>query len=178
MKSYSSDPTPHDPVDSSNRLTPEQEQLQYERARSEQLARENQNLRLDRSAQIAQHNVAVRRDENRRLAQQRANETTGFFWAIIVAILAVLGFGTFYFFGRTETDTVNPAPQQQELPDINVEAPDVEIPDVNVPNPPAVEAPDVNIEVPNPVQGTAEPAPAPASPDGATTSEPAEGTAQ
>ncbi|WP_346292359.1 PLD nuclease N-terminal domain-containing protein [Sphaerothrix gracilis] len=178
MKPQSPEDAPYNTPERSVPLTPEQEQLQYERARSEQLARENQNLRSDRSAQIAQHNVAMRREENQRIAQQRANETSGFFWAIIIAILAVLGFGTFYFFGRTSTETAEPTtPQPQELPDINVEAPNIEVPDVNV-SPPPVETPEVNIEVPNPIEGAAETAPAEGSAEGGAPAESAEGTTE
>lgn len=78
---------------------------------------------------------------------------SGLVFGLIVAMLAVLIGGAFYFLSgdrgnnvvpvavpQTETETTN----EIKLPDVNVEMPDVNVPDVNVP--------DVNITNQTPAQ--------------------------
>ncbi|MEM8545886.1 MAG: hypothetical protein AAGF66_18060, partial [Cyanobacteria bacterium P01_H01_bin.119] len=115
-----------------------QEELNHQKQQFEQerLMRENETLRSER---LARQNEAV---NNRRLArenealrsnyraQQSANNTSGFFIALLVILLGLLGFGLFYFLGRSD-GTVEQAPQTEQ-PDTNIELPEVNVPDVNI----------------------------------------------
>ena len=105
----------------------------------EQYTRES--LRNDR---LMRENEALR---NRQIYRDNASASSGFLIGILIAAIAALGFGAFYFFGRTETQEAAP---QNTVPEINVDVPSP--PHVQVPN---VEAPDVNIQLPEAPTGDA-----------------------
>lgn len=123
------------------------------------LARENEALRYQQ---------AVERD---RISSRHQAETgRNFLLGILILGLAALGFGIFYYVGRTETEEQPvlqtpvevPAEPEAESPDINIELPDnppdVQLPEVNVPE---VNVPDVNVQVPEPAGEAEGTAPAP-----------------
>jgi hypothetical protein len=106
------------------------EQYTQESLRNDRLMRENEALR------------------NRQIYRDNTDASSGFLLGVLIAAIAALGFGAFYFFGRTETQEA--APQQNTVPEINVDVPSP--PPVQAPN---VEAPDVNIQLPEVPAGDA-----------------------
>lgn len=128
-----------------------------ESLRNQHLARENDSLRYGR---------AVERD--RLASRYQADTGRNFLLGILIIGLAALGFGIFYYAGRSETveqptlpnPVEVPVPEQPEAetPDINIQVPsnppDVQLPEINVP--------DVDVQVPDATGGAESTAPAPA----------------
>ncbi|MGP1385236.1 MAG: hypothetical protein ACTS2F_16855 [Thainema sp.] len=124
------------------------------------LARENAALR-DRHA--------VERD--RIVSRHQADTGRNFLLGVLIIGIAALGFGIFYYAGRSETEeqpalqTPIEVPEQPEAetPDINIELPD-NPPDVQLPE---ISVPDVDVQVPDATGGAENPAPAPTENSGA-----------
>lgn len=119
------------------------------------LARENDSLRYRQS---------VERD--RIASRYQADTGRNFLLGVLIIGLAALGFGIFYYVGRSETvdqptlpnPVEVPVPEQPEAetPDINIDLPDnppeVQLPEINVP--------DVDVQVPEATGGAENPVPA------------------
>ena len=119
--------------------------LQQQQFDNERLIRENEALRSERlvrqteqlnNQRLARENQVIREQSR---ARQAANNTSGFFAVILVFLVGLLGFGLFYFLGRSDTTApqAQPPTEQPEgdsvLPDINVEVPSPPDVDINLP---------------------------------------------
>ncbi len=126
------------------------------------LARENEALR---------YRQAVERD--RIASRYQADTGRNFLLGVLIIGLAALGFGIFYYAGRSETPEQPTLPNPVEVP--VPEQPEAETPDINIDlpdNPPEVQlpevsVPDVDVQVPEATGGAENPTPAPAENPGA-----------
>ncbi len=135
---------------------------------AEEAAKREGYVRGRNDENYVQNDLRVR---DRAVVGANDSAASGLVFGLIIALLAALVGGAFYFLSgdrgnnvvpvavpQTETETTN----EIKLPDVNV--PDVNVPDVNVPdvNVPDVNVPDVNITNETPAAPAQEPAAPPA----------------